>query len=906
MDLDALINKLQSMKVTDSHEDYSQLVLLADRCRDKSLILDLLRRNGNSLDAVVPLVFTFASKLDADDDGLLVQIVELVRTCRDASREASEWIVKTLFVVLEKMGEKRRDCEARQRLQECMRMHSENTGIVNHLVSFMFAKGSGDAVASILDFIPEISDDFIRGAMQQDNPVFLKNLAAVLVQLSERQIHLFVNYQHFEEFLDSEHFFMRNCFLDICMRLAEHFRENGRMDELNGVVALVVERLSDTYFLVRYKALQVLEGLFEKSSIAIGKRAEVVAEISGRILDKTVIVRKKAVGICSSLLVNHPFATEKTLEKRSVDVKDEGRRRYYEDLNRFHNLMKNAQDSVLALLRGDTKTEVAECIEFVKLSFYYRIEGSGAAFESLFDLVWTQDREFLLASFKDLLAHAKMNGESLFGFLERFVQRQGNASFEKLLEELSGRRCIDKAFVSELCDMFFQETSLFETSYLLLHIGRPLPDNLLHQMLLQCTQALFSSRSEDDLIRGMGVYKNVVRIRTREKTEFDSEIIGLLIRNLVKMTFFEHQIVDLTVAAIYACSRVPEKSCVALLERLCSRNENSLKLVAAVGSVGLHHLQYLEELERLVKASRASVRVDTSVVTSEIRERRRSINASRQSLSRMDEVETASLEVSSKLSERTEEEIADFFFYVKEKEMLFGEKSILSMFLDALEAMCLSTDSDMQVVAHNSLYRLMCISSEFFLSHYDCFLQSLRHPNTRVRANAVVAMSDFLLSYNTVAEQHVHLLFESLGDGDSQVRQNALLVIHNLILKNVLKIKGHSTSLTFLLLDEDSRIRGMAEQLLRQVSEKEGMMATVFYEAITSENTEIASVIDFLTELTPEKTKESLFIKALRSRVDADVLERLYQAFGLSERFVSEICHFEEFRKIRLEPQTAE
>lgn len=910
-ELDTLISRLETIKIVDGHEDYNYLVSSADRYRDRPRIFNLLRSNDNALDTVVPLVFTFVSKLDAEtDEQLFLRVVDFIRGCRDVKQETSEWIIKILFVVVEKTKDRRRNSETRLKLLECLKTHGESVGIINHLINLMYAKNSGEVVASILDFIPTISDEFVRSSMKQNNVVVLRNLVGILTHLSEKQIHLFVNYQHFDEFLDSEHFFMRNCFLEICMNLAEHFKECGKMEELNDIVSMVVERLSDVYFLVRYKALQVLDTFFERNSIVLEKRSEIAREIGGRVLDKAVIVRKKAISICSSLLMNNPFVSERTLEKKTINAEDRERdgdycgerRRYFEDLNQFHDAMKEIQDNILLLMSGDSGTEVNECAEFVKLSFYYKITGSKKAFESLFDLVWTQEVEALMTSFRDLLVHVKTDSSSLFEFLREFVREEGNASFERILRELSGRRYMDKSFVTSLEDMFFQGASLFEASYLLLHIGRPLSVDTFHQMLVSSTQVLFSSTNETELVRGLKIYKNVIQMRVRERIEFDSETIELLIKNLVKMTFFEYQVVDLTVAAIYAISKIPERDSVALLEKLCSRNENSLKLVSAVGCIGLRHMQYLEELEKLVRANKATISIDKSVVTSDIKERRRSINASRQSLGRMaDEDDTDAAgsrgpfdgeDVSSKLIDKSEEDIADFFFYVKEKEMLYGD-SILSMFKGMVEEMCMSADEDVQVVAYGSLYKLMCISLEFFTDHYGIFIQSLKHPNHRIRANAVVAMSDFLLSYNTAVEGHVHLLFEALDDQAIGVKKNALLVIYNLVFRNILKIKGHGSPLSSLLMDEDEEMREIAKSLLRHISGKESIMATVFYETITTKNTDLTSIINFLTELISEKTREGLFVKALRSRVDPNTLRCIHQAFGLENRFMEELSHLE-------------
>ncbi|KMV66642.1 chromosome condensation complex Condensinsubunit D2 [Encephalitozoon cuniculi EcunIII-L] len=907
-ELEILISKLKTMTVIDNHEDYDYLVSHTDKCNNKARIFELLKSKNNSPAEVAPLLFTFVSKLEPEsDEDLLPKIVDFIRGCRGNSRETSEWMVKILFLLLEKTKERRRDSGVRLRLLECIRVYGKDTRLVNHVIDLMCTKNSAEIIGLILESIPSISDELVRCAMKQDNPVLLKNLSVVLPLLSGRDISLFVNYEHFDELLDSEHFFMRNCFLEICANLVEHFKKKGMVGKLNDLVGVVVERLSDTYFLTRYKALQVLECLFQRNSITVGRRHEVIREVGGRVLDKTVVVRKKAISICSGLLMRHPFASEKTLEKKNLgsaenesnrsglcDGEKESEMKYYKDLNQFHDIMKEIQDNIVTLLSGGTKTEINECIEFIKLCFYYRIDGSREAFESLFDLGWTQDLELLVLSFRDLVVQMKMNNSSLFCFFKEFIRMEGNHSFEKVLRELSARRYIDKTFVSELCSMFLQGSHLLEASYLLRHIGRPLTVDMFHSLVLFSTKLLFSSQAEKDLVDMLSVYKNIVQIRVRQRVKFDDEIIEVLAKNLAKMTFFEHQVVDVTVSTIYSISTLPEKSIIMLLEKLCDMERSSLKAISAVGCIGLKHMQYVEELERLVKSNRIKIKVDKTVITPEIVERRRSINASRQSISTILEenkdgddsiLNNSALDrgISSRIGDKSEEEIVDFFFYIKEKEMLYG-KTVLSNFKQVVEEGCFSSDEEIQVAAYVSLYRLMCISFEFFSEHYETFIRSMSHPIPRIRANAVVAMGDFLLSYNTTAERHTHLLLESLGDVDADVRRNALLVIHNLLMKNILKIKGYGPKLVLLLTDENAEIKEMAEHLLIQISKKENTMTTLLYETITAENGQLPLIIGFLTDLVSEKAKESLFLKALRSNVNSETLKLLCSAFNLDDR----------------------
>jgi condensin complex subunit 1 len=922
-ELTELVNRLRGIRVSDSHADYTYLVSAADKYNDKPRIFSLLESNRDSASAILPLVLTFVSKLDpVGDERTLMRVIDFIGGMRRTSSEENDWIIKILFMMLEKVREQRRDTEVKLRLYEYIKTYSEKASIVNHLMSLMCQRGTGEMVAEILGFIPSASDELIRTAMQQSNLVILKNLSHILAQLSMFQRHLFVNFQHFDDFLDSEHFFLRNCYLEILENLAPHFKDENMVAELDATASIVVERLSDVYFLVRYRALQVLGTLFRDSCVTLAKRAEAITEVCGRILDKTVIVRKKAITLCSTLLMDHPFLEEKSLEKKSGVKAGPGRERYYEDMHAFHDLMKRAQENVCVLLNSEAKSELVDCIEFIKLVFYYKIEGSREAFELLFDSVWNEDVvEPLLASFNDLLVRMRSHKEFI-EFMKLFIRREGNPSLEKILRELSARRYIDKRFVSSLCDAFLENRDLYEISYSLAHIGRPLSSEIYYEMLKISTNVLFCSRNKEELADALAAYKNVLRIRVREKLDTGNEVLVLIIKNLVKMTFFDHQIVDITIDAIYALGKLPERMVVELLDKLCAKNTNSLKIIHGVGYAGLRHYLYLDELQRAVKSNKATVTVDRSTIPPDIRERRISINASRQSIgSRVQEEaenmpdedrsfcvgtsQDAKQEMASKLVDKTEDEISDLFFYITEHEMLYGEDGFLMPFVRLVKEQCRSEDPNMQAVAYASFCRLMCVSSEFFLENYGLFMESLGHPSPRIRANGVVAMSDFMLSYNTIVEGDTHVLFDLLHDEEPQVKKNALLVIYNLLLRNMLKLKGNSASLAFLLLDPDEEMREMVKKLLRQIASRENIISTVFYEAVTSRNEGVPAVIDFLTGLVDEKIKEAIFMKALRSRIDADVLRHMFEAFGLSDRFVEDLGHLDEFRRIRgiVQPQ---
>ncbi|KAM0671426.1 chromosome condensation complex Condensin [Ordospora colligata] len=902
-ELEVVASRLRKLAISEGRDEYQMLVTNADRYDNKIEIFELLGRKCNALSEVMPLLFTFCSKLSIDDEHLLGKIIDFMRGCKDInSREECEWIIKILFLIVEMSKEKRKGSGIRLKLTECIKIYGEKTGIVSHLIDLMSSKSGGDTIWPILESTPSICGEFVRACMNQTSQTVQKNLSVLLPQLSERHAELFCDYEKFDEFCDSEYFFMRSCFLEVYMNLVGYFKTNRDVEKMNDIIDLIVERMSDTYFLVRQKALHILGALFERNSISIGKRAHVIDGVCSRILDKTVAVRKRAIGLCCSVLANHPFVSEQTLEKRAVkDIKDECERRYYEDLNDFHDSMKKAQKSIMELLSGDVRTEAGDCIEFMKLALHYGIEGSDKAFSQIFRLVWTREVDLLAQSFRDLLIQKKQNGMHAFVFLKRFVRQCGDYSFERILKELYRRGYLEKSFTNELRSVFMQGSYLFESSYLLLHTSKPISVDSLREMLICTTNMLFSSKGEDELATMLSVYKNVIRIRTRQKVDPADEIITLMIKNLTKMVFFDHQVVEMTVDAIYGLSAQPEISSVALIKGICSASKGGMKIVCAVGCVAIRHMQYLEELEKLVKAKRISVNVDRSVLTPEITERRKSINASRLSISMMAndegkvdgiprdiEIEINS-NISPKLMDRSEEEISDFFFYVKEKEMLYGNNSVICMFKKMIEEMCVSECDDAKVVAYTALYKLMCVSFEYFSSHYQAFIASMKHLDARIRANAIVAMSDFLQNYNTAVEGDCGLLIDALGDTDIDVRKNAFLVIHTLLTKNFIKIKGYGSRLVALLGDDDLSMRRMAENLLIQISKNETTIAALFYEAVTAQDAMLMQHIEFLTELIGEKVKENLFAKISRSKVHPDLLKRIHDAFCLNSKLTEDL-----------------
>ncbi|ELA41617.1 uncharacterized protein VICG_01365, partial [Vittaforma corneae ATCC 50505] len=328
--------------------------------------------------------------------------------------------------------------------------------------------------------------------------------------------------------------------------------------------------------------------------------------------------------------------------------------------------------------------------------------------------------------------------------------------------------------------------------------------------------------------------------------------------------------------------------------------------------VALNQFYLLERLERSLKsdkgvADRLSLARSSTIKksledgksTESIREKRKSLEESRRaSLSSMSFDKSHHLnsgrlslrfdELEESLKSKTDEEIADFFFYLKEKEVLYSENSILHQFVPLLLDSLKSSNSDIQSIAHSSLFKCMLISSEFFNEHKHIVFDALNSPCIAVRNNAVTAFHDFLIFYNTSLDSSV--IFDKLRDKD--VSKNAMLVVFNLLHKNIIRLKSNAVQLVSLLFDES--LGSIVKTLVRSLSGNNNAISVIFYETFTSDLG--AEFVKYLAPFVSSSIHESLFLKCLNNYNDIQKLKAVYENFELSEKFVKDNLFREEMK----------
>ncbi|KAL6657434.1 hypothetical protein ACP70R_005214 [Stipagrostis hirtigluma subsp. patula] len=187
--------------------------------------------------------------------------------------------------------------------------------------------GDGSLATSLIREIGRTDPkDYARDGVGADNVGrFLVELADRLPKLMSTNIGILV--PHF----GGESYKIRNALVGVLGKLAakafkdidgDNNAHSIRLRSKQAMLEILIERCRDVSAYTRSRVLQVWAELCEENSISIGLWNEVASVASGRLEDKSAIVRKSALQLLITMLQHNPFgpqlrttAFEATLEK---------------------------------------------------------------------------------------------------------------------------------------------------------------------------------------------------------------------------------------------------------------------------------------------------------------------------------------------------------------------------------------------------------------------------------------------------------------------------------------------------------------------------------------------------------------------------------------------------------------
>ena len=203
----------------------------------------------------------------------------------------------------------------------------------------------------------------------------------------------------------------------------------------------------------------------------------------------------------------------------------------------------------------------------------------------------------------------------------------------------------------------------------------------------------------------------------------------------------------------------------------------------------------------------------------------------------------------------TEDDFTEAIAHVRERELLFGQTSLLASFGPLVREICANNtsyaDPILQSQAALCMAKLMCVSSQYCEENLGLLITILeRSKDATVRSNLVVALGDMAVCFNHLIDENTDFLYRRLNDQDISVKRTCLMTLTFLILAGQVKVKGQLGEMAKCMEDEDQRIRDMSRMFFTELATKDN--------AVYNQFVDMFSVLSADTELDEESLKRIL------------------------------------------------
>ncbi|KAJ3394219.1 Condensin complex subunit [Lobulomyces angularis] len=240
------------------------------------------------------------------------------------------------------------------------------------------------------------------------------------------------------------------------------------------------------------------------------------------------------------------------------------------------------------------------------------------------------------------------------------------------------------------------------------------------------------------------------------------------------------------------------------------------------------------------------------------------------------------------VSGTVEDEFTEAINIIREKEILFGENSLLAVFGPLIVFICNNNssfaDETLQTIATLTLSKFMCISSEFCENNLRLLftiLEKCQDPITR--SNLVIGLGDLAVSFNNLIDENIHYIYGRLSDSDLEVQKNTLMVLTHLILNGMVKVKGQISEIAKLIESKEVKLRDLSRLFFTELSTKDNSVYNNLPDIISNlSNTEIDSNGNFIKgveEADFKKIMEFLFSFVKKAQHLDNLVEKLCLRF---------------------------
>jgi condensin complex subunit 1 len=568
-------------------------------------------------------------------------------------------------------------------------------------------------------------------------------------------------------------------------------------------------------------------------------------------------------------------------------------RRYYVEALKFIEVLHGATNTICQLLGSKNKSEVIEAMDYFEIGDAYNIEQNKLGIRRMLRLIWTKGnsdegkgvQNHLIECYKRLFFEApdSYSENDAANYIARnMISLTFGAtpaeltSLEQLLSTMMTANHISELVVSKLWQVYGvqkREISKSQRRGAIIVLGMlatAKPDIVVGEMETMLRIGLGSlGRSDLQLakytcialrrINPTGRKAKETTVQTSKLTNDHAVLTKLAAVIEVESDNKEwYGVAEQAISAIYTLSKHPDALCSEILRRKTKHvfqkrtektpePEQQEEATQTETRPPEEPLPTMEEAESKMKGSVAlsqllfivghvAIKQIVHLELCELDFKRRKAEAEKNKPAGEAPADKAAKEAADDLDligGTTEDDFTEAMAHIRERELLYGENSLLANFGPLVSEICSNNtayqDRNLQAAATLCLAKLMCVSSEYCEQNLPLLITILeRSKDPITRSNVVIALGDMAVCFNHLIDENTDFLYRRLNDKDASVKRTCLMTLTFLILAGQVKVKGQLGEMAKCLEDEDKRIADLSRMFFTELSTKDNAVYNHF------------------------------------------------------------------------------
>jgi len=677
------------------------------------------------------------------------------------------------------------------------------------------------------------------------------------------------------------------------------------------LIKLVELRVNDVSHFCRLRAVQALASVAPERAFI--SRRNIFAQIAvTKMKDRTQLVRRQAMRLMKELIDTYPPFMHDNLSHRlwesslvqineqledtePSDIRNQlvAAKAFVNFTLEFLSHVDEALQVAQTLLLSKSKSDILDAIDLLDYADSYSIETSKPGIRQILHLVWAKadnDEEnavlnAALKTYRELFMTAPAHLDARQGakfIADNLINLTTNAtegeltSLERLLSLCAQENFIDVPVISRLWGIYQTQSDVGELqrrgAAIVLSMLSSADSSIARSGLSSVVKIGLADHGHSDLILAeysCSILRRFIDKETDQRLPvkyelFDKMIDFLLVPAEPKQSMQWINMAKESLAAMNSlCDCAPELYTRILreyIERVFKdkaaeytepqRQQLFGQMLFLSGEIALNLLVYLEWCDATYKKrSQEELQKGAAQRTTAEEEEQMAAGGTR------------------------EDDFEDALRDIKEDVILFSDGAILKTFGEVVVNICQQqleedqrsqrtslpsdTSAYLQMIgATQSLAKFMCVSSKFCEKNLSLLMDLLaQHPNSVVRSNLVVALSDIAVSFNRLIDQHTEYLYDRLQDPDPEVQRTCIVALTFLILAGQIKVKGKLGEMAKAIAHPNRDIAKLTTMFFRELATKENAIYNSFLDMLSTliaddglSETDMLSIVKFLSK----------------------------------------------------------